>query len=121
MKRDDVRIIRDEATVYAYLNRIRDGRTVSVSYVQHPWSAVCHTTGKWVGQDPPIRVGWMVVDRARARAIIMPTDKITLFVQRHVVHVTVQLAGRRIPRLASTVRRARIAGLLDDQPAGGAS
>ena len=26
MKRDNVRTIRDEAEVYAYLNRIRDGR-----------------------------------------------------------------------------------------------
>jgi hypothetical protein len=118
MKRDNVRTIRDEAEVYAYLNRIRDGRTVSVAYVQHPHSTVCWLTGRWVGQDLPTCVGWRV-NTANAKAIIMPTDKIKVFHCAGQINVMVILAGRRIPRSAATVRRARIAGIIKDDPPDG--
>jgi len=119
MKRDNVITIHDESKVYAYLNRIREGRKVSVSYVQPPYSTVCHLTGRWVGQNWPTRVGWMVVHTANAKAIIMPTDKIKVFHCAGQINVMVILAGRRIPRSAATVRRARIAGIIKDDPPDG--
>lgn len=118
-----VKIESDEAKVYAALTRIRDGRKVSVSFTQLPLSTVCTMSGRWVPQEPPVRVGWMVLGANKSRAIIMPTDKITLFSVRGRIHLRVDLAGRRLPRSAAMVRRARIAGILNDRPAaeGGAS
>lgn len=120
MSGDDVITISDEATVYWYLNGIRDGRKVSVSYMQRPHGTVCWMIGRWVGQDPPTRVGWMVV-ADNGEALILPTDKIRVFRSgRSSIHVTVILGGRRLPRSAATVRRARIAGLFADETEGGA-
>lgn len=113
MKRIPEQIIRDEAEIIAALDRIREGRTVSVSYLQKPWFNVCTVTGAWVPRDPPTRVGWMVLGRGETLATIMPTDQIVLHHLGRLgrlIHLTVLLDGKRMPVNAATVRRARLVG-----------
>ncbi|NLC80306.1 MAG: hypothetical protein GX748_03905, partial [Lentisphaerae bacterium] len=59
MKQKAKHVISGEAEVLKALGRIREGRKVSVSYVQGGFS-VATVRGRWVASDPPLHVGWMV-------------------------------------------------------------
>lgn len=122
MKRDPEQVARKEAATIAALDRIREGRTVHVCFVQHPYFSVCGVVGKWIPRRPPTKAGWMVWGKDGAMAIILPTDQISVLRQGAKITLTVMLAGMRMPTNAASIRRARIAGIInDDPPDGGAA
>ena len=117
MNRPAQRCITDEPTVIKELDRIRLGRRVSVSFTQQPFFTVACVTGRWFPREMPHRFGWAVFGGGDTMAIIMPTDKIQLLAGPHgKLHLRVDLAGRRVPLNATTLRRARLADITFDKP-----
>ncbi len=103
-----------DATIKA-LDKIREGRLVSVAFTQERGLTVAVVTGKWHPRDDATLVGWTVRSAmGHNAAFILPTDKIALFRQAGKIHLRVDLQGRRIPHNRAVVGRAIAAGIITE-------
>jgi len=108
---DDAKVIRD-------LDNIREGRKVSVSFTQRPFFFVAEVTGSWVPRDNG--GGWVVVGPKGSRAMILVTDKISVFRDNRKLHLRVDLTGRRMSASKATLHRAVLAGITSTTEGGDA-
>ncbi len=86
-----------DAKTIEQLDKIREGRRVSVAYTQRPHLSVCSLSGRWVRRDYFKAAGYGVMGKAGNYAVILLTDAVTVVRKNGTLHLRVDLAGRRMP------------------------